>query len=390
MPQELELRYGANPHQQPARVFMPEGELPFVVRSGRPGYINLLDALNSWQLVRELAEALGLPAAASFKHVSPAGAAVATPLSAAEAAACFAEDVSLSPLATAYARARGADRMSSFGDWVALSEPCDLATAEFLRREVSDGIIAPGYAPEALRILSAKRGGSYCVLEMDPAYAAPPQETRQVFGISLQQRRNDARIGPELFQNLVTARKVLPPEAVRDLIVATIALKFTQSNSVCLAHNGQVTGNGAGQQSRVHCTRLASGKSDLWFLRQHPAVQALRFRRGLSRAERNNAIDLYFVEDLTPTEQIAWEACFAEKPPRLSHEQRREWLDSIHGVALSSDAFFPFRDSIDRASRSGVSYVAQPGGSVREEDVVAACDEYGMAMAVTGLRLFHH
>ncbi len=390
MPQEIELRYGANPHQKPARVFMPEGELPFAVRNGRPGYINLLDALNSWQLVREMARALGLPAAASFKHVSPAGAAVATPLSPAEAAACFADDLDLSPVATAYARARGADRMSSFGDWVALSEPCDLATAEFLRREVSDGIIAPGYAPEALRILSAKRGGSYCVVEIDPDYTPPPQETRQVFGISLEQRRNDAPIGPELFANRISERKELPPEALRDLIVATIALKYTQSNSVCLAHNGQVTGNGAGQQSRVHCTRLAADKSDLWFLRQHPATQALRFRRGLSRAERNNAIDLFFADDLTPAEQSAWEACFAEVPPRLTREQRHEWLDGMRGVALSSDAFFPFRDSIDRASRSGVSYVAEPGGSVREEDVVAACNEYGMVMAITGLRLFHH
>ncbi len=390
MSKEIELRYGVNPHQRPARAYVPQGELPLAVRNGSPGYINLLDALNSWQLVRELAEALGLPAAASFKHVSPAGAAVATPLSPAEAAACFADDLELSPLATAYARARGADRMSSFGDWVALSEPCDLATATFLRREVSDGIIAPGYAPEALRILRAKRGGSYCVLEIDPSYAPPEQETRQVFGIYLEQRRNDARIAPGLFDRRVTARKELPAEALRDLTVATIALKYTQSNSVCLAHNGQVTGNGAGQQSRVHCTRLASDKSDLWFLRQHPAVQVLPFRPRLSRADRNNAIDLYLRDDLTPNEQALWETCFTEVPARLTPEERRAWLEGVQGVALSSDAFFPFRDSIDRAARSGVCYVAQPGGSVREEDVVAACDEYGMVMAVTGLRLFHH
>ncbi len=390
MPQELELRYGANPHQKPARVFMPEGELPFVVRNGRPGYINLLDALNSWQLVRELSEALGLPAAASFKHVSPAGAAVAVPLSPVEQSSCFADGLTLSPLATAYVRARGADRMSSFGDWAALSEPCDRATAEFLRREVSDGVIAPGYEPEALEVLSAKRGGSYCVLEIDPAYRPQPEETRQVFGVSLQQQRNEAAIGPELFDNVVTARNELSADAVRDLLVATITLKYTQSNSVCLAHNGQVTGNGAGQQSRVHCTRLAADKSDLWFLRQHPAVQSLQFRRGVSRADRNNAIDLFFVDDLTPAEQAMWEESFDVVPTRLSPEERRAWLDRVEGVALSSDAFFPFRDSIDRASRSGVRYVAQPGGSLRDEDVVAACNEYDMAMAITGLRLFHH
>lgn len=390
MPQELPLRYGINPHQRPARAYMLKGDLPFAVLNGQPGYINLLDALNGWQLVRELAEALGLPAAASFKHVSPAGAAVSIPLSPAEQAACFAEDIPLSPLATAYARARGADRMSSFGDWVALSEPCDLATAEFLRREVSDGIIAPGYAPEALAILRKKRDGAYCILEIDPAYRPEPLETRQVFGVYLEQARNDARIDASLFKNIVTMRRELPPEALRDLIVATITLKYTQSNSVCLAYNGQVTGNGAGQQSRVHCTRLACHKSDLWFLRQHPAVQALPFIPRLSRAERNNAIDLFFADHLTPAEQAAWEACFTHTPRRLTREERQEWLSQVQGVALSSDAYFPFRDSIDRASQSGVTYVAQPGGSVRDEDVIAACNEYGMVMAFTGLRLFHH
>lgn len=298
MPSELALRYGVNPHQQPARVFMAQGDLPFTVRNGRPGYINLLDALNSWQLVRELAQALQMPAAASFKHVSPAGAAVATPLAEAERMACAVDDMALSALATAYARARGADRMSSFGDWVALSEPCDLATAELLRREVSDGIIAPGYEEGALQVLSRKRGGNYCILEIDPAYTPAELESRIVYGIHLEQRRNDAVIGPETFQDIVTLEKTLSADAIRDLTVATITLKYTQSNSVCLAHNGQVTGNGAGQQSRVHCTRLAASKSDLWFLRQHPVIEEFKFARGLSRADRNNAIDLYFGEDL--------------------------------------------------------------------------------------------
>ena len=390
MPRELSLRYGVNPHQQPARVYMDEGELPFVVRNGRPGYINLLDALNSWQLVKELGAAMGLPAAASFKHVSPAGAAVGIPLSSAERQACAVEDMDLSPVATAYARARGADRMSSFGDWVALSAPCDLATAELLRREVSDGIIAPGYEPAAIKLLSRKRGGAYCMLEMNPDYAPAPTEARTVFGIQLEQRRNDALIGPATFADIVTANRALPPEGLRDLTVATITLKYTQSNSVCLAQNGQVTGNGAGQQSRVHCTRLAAAKSDLWFLRQHPVISEFRFAPSLSRADRNNAIDLYFAEELSPAENSAWEAAFEVVPPRLDSRARREWLDRVTGVALSSDAYFPFRDSIDRASRSGVRYVAQPGGSMRDEDVVAACDEYGMVMARTGLRLFHH
>ncbi|MFO7697533.1 MAG: phosphoribosylaminoimidazolecarboxamide formyltransferase [Anaerolineae bacterium] len=390
MPDELGLRYGINPHQQPARVYITEGDLPFIVRNGRPGYINLLDALNAWQLVKELSHALALPAAASFKHVSPAGAAVGTPLRTAERIACAVEDMELSPLATAYARARGADRMSSFGDWVALSEPCDLATAELLRREVSDGIIAPGYDEGAARLLSRKRGGAYCMLEIDPNYTPKEIESRVVYGIHLEQRRNDARIGPDLFGSIVTENRTLPPEGLRDLIVATLALKYTQSNSVCLAHNGQVTGNGAGQQSRVHCTRLAANKSDLWFLRQHPIVNDFQFAKGLSRADRNNAIDLFFSDELTRAEQTAWEAAFEVVPTRLSLAARREWLDGVDGVALSSDAYFPFRDSIDRASRSGVRYVAQPGGSMRDEDVVAACNEYGMLMAQTGLRLFHH
>ena len=390
MPREMTLRYGMNPHQRPARVSVEEGVLPFEVLSGSPGYINLLDALNAWQLVRELKQLLGQAAAASFKHVSPAGAAVATPLSDAEAKACFVDDMELSLLATAYARARGADRMSSFGDWIALSEPCDLPTARLIRREVSDGVIAPGFEPKALEILRSKRGGSYRVLRIDPAYEPPEIERRQVFGLTLEQRRNDAVLSPDSFQNIVTQSKELPEPALRDSIVASVALKYTQSNSVCFARDGQVTGTGAGQQSRVHCTRLAGSKSDLWFLRQHPAVFDLKFAKGLSRAGRNNAIDVYFLEELSPAEQVAWGKAFEVIPQRLSVQEKRAWLDQVRGVALSSDAYFPFRDSIDRAARSGVSYVAQPGGSINDESVIAACDEYGMVMCFTGVRLFHH
>ncbi|NLV74376.1 MAG: phosphoribosylaminoimidazolecarboxamide formyltransferase [Chloroflexi bacterium] len=387
---ELTLRYGMNPHQVPARVFTETGVLPIEVLSGSSGYINLLDGLNGWQLVRELKAATGLPAATSFKHVSPAGAAIAIPLSGAEAQACFVADLELSPLACAYARARGADRMSSFGDFVALSDECDLPTAQLINREVSDGVIAPGYTPEALALLRAKRGGGYRVLRIDPAYEPPALEQRQVFGITLEQHRDDALIGPQLYRNIVTRSTEIPPNGMRDLIVATIALKYTQSNSVTLAHNGQVTGVGAGQQSRVHCTRLAAGKSDLWFLRQHPRVLGLKFAKGLARAERNNAIDLYLGGELTRAEQSAWEACFRDVPVRLSQADRADWLAQIHEVALSSDAFFPFRDSIDRASTSGVRYVAQPGGSLNDQAVIEACDEYGMVMALTELRLFHH
>lgn len=389
-PSELSLRYGMNPHQKPARVYMEHGELPFEVLSGRPGYINLLDALNGWQLVRELDQALGLPAAASFKHVSPAGAAVALPLSASERAACFVEDMTLSPMATAYARARGADRLSSFGDWVALSRACDLATARLIVREVSDGVVAPDYEPEALQLLRTKRDGEYRVLRMDPNYVPEPIERRQVFGVILEQGRNDRTIDASLFANRVTANREIPEAALRDVLLATIVLKYTQSNSVCLAHRGQVTGVGAGQQSRVHCTRLAAHKSDLWFLRQHPAVLGLRFAKGVPRSERNNAIDLYLMDRLSMAEQAAWERTFRVVPKRLSPDQKREWLATVHDVALSSDAFFPFRDSIDRAAESGVGFVAQPGGSVNDQDVVAACDSYGMVMCLTGLRLFHH
>lgn len=388
---DLALRYGMNPYQTPARVYMASGEpLPFEVLNGAPGYINLLDALNAWQLVRELKDATEMTAAASFKHVSPAGAAVAVPLSDAERKACFVDDVDLSPVASAYARARGADRMSSFGDWVALSDTCDVATARVLRREVSDGVIAPDYEPAALDILRRKRGGSYRVLEVDAAYAPEPVETKQVFGVTLEQRRNDAKIGPSLLKNIVTQAAEIPTDAMRDLLVATVALKYTQSNSVVLAHNGQVTGCGAGQQSRVHCTRLAAQKSDRWFLRQHPAVLGFQFRDGVRRSSRNNAVDLFFEEDLTPRELAAWRELFDVVPDRLTAEEKRAWLDHMTGVSLSSDAYFPFRDSIDRASKSGVSYVLQPGGSVNDEEVISACDEYGMVMAFSGVRLFHH
>jgi phosphoribosylaminoimidazolecarboxamide formyltransferase / IMP cyclohydrolase len=387
---EMLLRYGMNPHQKPARVYMRAGGLPFEVLSGTPGYINLLDALNSWQLVRELKRLLGVPAAASFKHVSPAGAALGLPLSDVEAVACFVEDLELSPVATAYARARGADRLSSFGDWIALSEPCDVATARIIRREVSDGIIAPGFEPKALEMLRKKRDGSYRVVCIDPAYEPSALEAREVFGVVLEQHRNDVSLGPELYQRVVTVRKELTAEAIRDLIVATVGLKYTQSNSVALAYHGQLTGVGAGQQSRIHCTRLAAHKSDLWFLRQHPAVLDIKFAPDLPRSERNNAIDLYFMEDLSPAEEAAWEHCFSVAPKRLSASEQRAWLDQVRGVALSSDAYFPFRDSVDRAQRSGVSYVAQPGGSVNDADVIAACDEYGMVLSITGVRLFHH
>ncbi|MFP3895400.1 MAG: phosphoribosylaminoimidazolecarboxamide formyltransferase [Anaerolineales bacterium] len=387
---EMSLRYGVNPHQKPARVFVEQGDLPFEALNGKPGYINLLDALNGWQLVSELKTLLGQPAAASFKHVSPAGAAVSIPLSEAEKKACFVEDLELSPLATAYARARGADRMSSFGDWISLSDPCDVPTARVVRREVSDGIIAPGYEPDALEILKQKRNGGYRILQIDPAYGPPEMEQRTVFGLILQQPRNDIMLLEDYFENIVTENEDLPASGLRDLIVASVALKYTQSNSVCFAYNGQVTGVGAGQQSRVHCTRLAASKSDLWFLRQHPRVLNFQFAEGISRAQKNNAIDVYFLEEISEAEEVAWEKAFAVVPERLTAEEKREWLDRVGGVALSSDAFFPFRDSIDRASRSGVSYVAQPGGSLNDESVTAACDKYGIVMCFTGVRLFHH
>jgi phosphoribosylaminoimidazolecarboxamide formyltransferase/IMP cyclohydrolase len=379
-----------NPHQTPARVFVDEGALPIEVLNGRPGYINLLDALNSWQLVRELRQVLGLPAAASFKHVSPAGAAVGVPLSEELRKAYFVGEGELSPLATAYARARGADRMSSFGDWAALSDTVDVPTARLLSREVSDGVIAPGYEPEALEILRGKKGGGYAVIQIDPEYEPPQQETRQVFGVRFEQRRNDALPTAETFREIVTRRKDLPDGALRDMIVSFITLKYTQSNSVCLAKDGQIIGNGAGQQSRVHCTRLAAHKADLWWLRQHPAVLGLKFRQGLGRPERDNAIDQFLLDDLIPVEERVWRQNFTQVPERLTPDEKRAWIAKLRGVTLGSDAFIPFPDTINRAAQSGVEYIMQPGGSVRDEDVIAACDEYGMVMVYTGVRLFHH
>jgi len=389
-PNELALRYGCNPHQAPARVFRKDGPLPFQVLNGSPGYINLLDALNAWQLVRELKQALGLPAAASFKHVSPAGAAIAVPMSETLQRASFVHDIELSPTALAYARARGADRLSSYGDWAALSEMVDVATARLLRRETSDGIIAPGYEPEALDILKKKKKGGYPILQIDPGYEPPDSEIREVFGIVLEQRRNARVPGPEIFENVVTEEKDLPPEAVRDLLVATIALKYTQSNSVCFALDGQVIGLGAGQQNRVACVDLAAGKTETWFLRQHPDALALPFRKGLNRAEKINAIDLYIRGDMSEIERAAWETALSRVPPPLSEEQKREWLGNLTGVSLSSDAFIPFRDNIDRAARTGTCYILQPGGSVRDNEVIQATNDYGMRMAFSGLRLFHH
>ena len=390
MAKEIPLRYGANPNQVPARAFMKKGELPFRVLGGSPGYINLLDALNSWQLVRELALAAGLPAAASFKHVSPSGAAVGIPLSEPLRKAYWVDDLDLSPLAAAYARARGVDRMSSFGDWIALSETVDAPTAKLIGREVSDGVIAPGFSPEALEVLYAKKGGKYPVLQIDPAYQPDPIETRDVFGVTLEQRRNDRPVTREDFRNIVTRNKDLPDTAVRDMFVAWIALKYTQSNSVCFAADGQVIGMGAGQQSRIHCTRLAGVKADLWRLRQHPGVLGLPFRPGVKRPDRDNAIDQFLRDDVTPAEKAGWNEIFAETPRVLSAEEKRKWLDGMSGCVLGSDAFFPFRDSIDRASQSGVRCVMQPGGSNRDDAVIQACNEYGMTMVFTGVRLFHH
>ncbi len=387
---ELTLRYGCNPHQTPARVYIESGALPIQVLNGSPGYINLLDALNSWQLVKELRQALNLPAAASFKHVSPSGAAVGLPLSETLRQAYFVGDLELSPLASAYARARGVDRLCSFGDWVALSDPVDASTARLLSREVSDGVIAPSYEPEALEILRSKKDARYVVLAMDPDYEPEPTERRQVYGITLEQRRNDRRVSAQDFGNIVTQNKHLPESAVRDSIVAWITLKYTQSNSVCYAVDGQVIGVGAGQQSRIHCTRLAGDKADLWRLRQHPAVLGLKFKPEVRRPERDNAIDLYLREDVTPAERQGWDALFETPPPLLTVQERRQWLDGMSEVVLGSDAFFPFRDSIDRAALSGVRTVIQPGGSNRDDIVIEACDQYGMLMAFTGLRLFHH
>ncbi|KAF5386095.1 hypothetical protein D9615_002189 [Tricholomella constricta] len=391
--QRMALRYGANPHQKPAQAYVTEGELPFKVLSGSPGYINLLDALNSYALVKELQETLNLPAAASFKHVSPAGAAVGVELDETEKKVYGVDDLkeSLTPLASAYARARGADRMSSFGDFIALSAPCDLATARIISREVSDGIIAPGYSTEALDVLVKKKGGKYCVLQIDPSYNPPAIETKQVYGIHLQQKRNDATISAELFKNIVTKDKELPSAAVTDLIVATLALKYTQSNSVAYAFHGSIIGIGAGQQSRIHCTRLAGGKADLWWLRHHPRVLALPFKKGVKRAEKANAIDLYVSgEHLEGGEKAQWEAQFESAVKPLTDAEKKEWASKLDGVACSSDAFFPFPDNVHRARKSGVKYLAAPSGSVMDEECIKAADEHEMVFAHTSLRLFHH
>lgn len=386
---ELPLRYGMNPHQKEAKLFS-DSPLPVKVLNGDPGFINLLDALNSFQLVRELRQATGLPAAASFKHVSPAGAAVYAPLTPELAKAYFVEGAELSPLATAYARARGADRMSSFGDCAALSDIVDAPTAKLLKREVSDLVVAPGYTEEALQILLEKKKGGYLILQIDPDYVPNPIETRTLFGLKLQQERNNAVLDNSVFEKIVTQNKDLPEEAKRDLLVALITLKYTQSNSVCYALDGQTIGIGAGQQSRIHCTRLAGDKANRWYLRQHPIALSMQFRPGLARAEQNNAIDLWLEEELTPVEQATWEQSFTEVPRRLSREEKREWLSGLRNVSYGSDAFLPFRDNLDRASRTGVKYVIQAGSSLRDEEVVRAADEYGMVMAYSGVRLFHH
>ncbi len=388
---ELELKYGCNPNQKPARVFMKEGELPFTVLNGKPGYINLLDAMNSWQLVQELKEATGLPAAASFKHVSPAGAAVAAPLSDLLQKVYFVEGVELSPIATAYIRARGADRMSSYGDFVALSDECDAQTASFLAREVSDGIIAPSYSPEALEILKGKRKGTYLVLQMDKAYEPAELEQKEVFGITFEQKRNTVKLDEECLKDIPTQNKVIDEAAKRDLLIALITLKYTQSNSVCYAKDGQAIGIGAGQQSRVHCTRLAGNKADVWHLRQHPKVLALPFKAEVRRPDRDNAIDVYISEeweDLLETDD--WKRVFTEKPAPLTREEKKEYLKGITGVSLGSDAFFPFGDNVERAHKSGVSYIAQSGGSIRDDNVIETADKYNIAMAFTHIRLFHH
>ena len=392
---ELELKYGCNPNQKPSRIFMRDGgSLPLEVLNGKPGYINFLDALNAWQLVKELKEASGLPAATSFKHVSPTSAAVGLPLGKALKQACFVDDVpelDQSPLACAYARARGTDRLCSFGDWAALSDVCDAVTAKLIQREVSDGVIAPGYTDEALEILKTKRKGGYNIVRIDPAYVPAPQETKDVFGVTFQQGRNEFKIGKHLLENMVTANKDLPEEAKRDLIVALITLKYTQSNSVCYATDGQAIGVGAGQQSRIHCTRLAGMKADTWHLRQHPKVLGLPFLPQLGRPERDNVIDSYIngnEEDVCAPGN--WQKYFVSQPSRLTAQEARAWLDNRKGVALGSDAFFPFPDNIERARRSGVRYIAEPGGSIRDDLVIAKCNDYDMVMAFTGMRLFHH
>lgn len=389
---ELELKYGCNPNQKPSRIFMENGaDLPIEVLNGKPGYINFLDAFNSWQLVSELKAATGLPAAASFKHVSPAGAAVATELSDTLKKIYFVDDLELSPIASAYAKARGADRMSSYGDWAALSDVCDKETALILKREVSDGIIAPGYTDEALEILKSKRKGTYNIVKIDPNYVPAAIEHKQVYGITFEQGRNSLKIDEELLKNFPTDNKTFTDEAKRDLIIALITLKYTQSNSVCYAKDGQAIGVGAGQQSRIHCTRLAGNKADIWYLRQNPKVMALPFKEDIRRPDRDNTIDVYISDDYEDVlADGIWEQCFTEKPEPLTREEKKEWLKTFSGVSLGSDAFFPFGDNIERAHRSGVEFIAQPGGSIRDDNVIEVCNKYNIAMAFTGIRLFHH
>jgi len=392
MAQELTLKYGCNPNQKPSRIFMQNGsDLPIQVLNGKPGYINFLDAFNSWQLVKELKVATGLPAAASFKHVSPAGAAVATVLSDTLKKIYFVDDLELSPLASAYAMARGADRMSSYGDWIALSDVCDKQTATLIAREVSDGIIAPGYSDEALAILKSKRKGSYNIVTIDPTYRPQPIEHKEVFGITFEQGRNEIVIDHTILSNLVTENKNIPEDAKRDLIISLITLKYTQSNSVCYVKDGQVIGVGAGQQSRIHCTRLAGNKADTWFLRQNPKVLGLKFKEGIRRPDRDNTIDVYISDEyMDVLAEGTWQNIFAQKPEPLTREERRAWLDTQTNVSLGSDAFFPFGDNIERAYKTGVKYIVQPGGSIRDDNVIDVCNRYKIAMACTGLRLFHH
>lgn len=390
---ELELKYGCNPNQKPSRIYMEDGELPIKVLSGKPGYINFLDALNGWQLVKELKKATGLPAAASFKHVSPAGAAVGLPMTDVEKKIYWVDDMDMefTPLANAYARARGADRMSSFGDFISLSDVCDAATARIIKREVSDGVIAPGYDADALEILKEKKKGNYNVIEIDPDYVPAPVERKEVFGVTFEQGRNELNIDKDFFNDIVTENQELPDSAKIDLAIAMITLKYTQSNSVCYAKDGQAIGIGAGQQSRIHCTRLAGQKADNWYLRQAPKVMGLEFVDGIHRADRDNAIDLYIGEDyMDVLADGAWENIFKVKPEVFTREEKRAWLDQMTGVALGSDAFFPFGDNIERAHKSGVSYVAEPGGSIRDDHVIATCNKYNMVMCFTGIRLFHH
>lgn len=389
---ELELKYGCNPNQKPSKIYVENGELPIQVLNGKPGYINFLDAFNGWQLVKELKAATGLPAATSFKHVSPAGAAIGVPLSETEAKIYWVDDLGeLSPLAAAYARARGADRMSSYGDFIALSDVCDVSAAKIIKREFSDGIIAPGYEPEALEILKEKKKGTYAIIQIDPAYVPNPIERKEVYGITFQQGRNELKIDQDFFSNIVTENKELPDNIKNDMAIAMITLKYTQSNSVCFVKNGQAIGIGAGQQSRIHCTRLAGSKADNWFLRQSPQVMNLPFKEGMKRAERDNAIDLYIGEYyMDVLADGKWENIFTEKPAVFTKEEKQAWLKNLSGVTCGSDAFFPFDDNVERAFRSGANYIAQPGGSIRDQDVIDACNRHNIVMSFTGIRLFHH